>query len=51
MSQAGEKAENGGENGGEQVEIEPLLVKRHAKYFERVLNILPGALSNLDSNR
>ena len=34
-----------------QREIHPLLVKRHAKYFERVLTILPGSLSNLDSNR
>ena len=35
----------------EKKEAEPLLVKRHAKFFERVLNILPGSLSKLDSNR
>ena len=34
-----------------QEQIHPLLVQRHAKYFERVLNILPGTLSSLDSNR
>lgn len=30
---------------------EPLLFKRHVKYFERVLNCLPCSLSKLDSNR
>ncbi len=34
-----------------QSKIHPLLVKMHAKYFERVLNILPGRMSSLDSNR
>lgn len=29
----------------------PLLVKRHIKYFERVLNCLPCSLAKLDSNR
>ena len=30
---------------------EVLQVKRHAKYFVRVLNVLPNFVSNLDSNR
>lgn len=30
---------------------EPILFKRHIKYFERVLNCLPCSLSKLDSNR
>lgn len=34
-----------------EVSREPLLFKRHIKYFERVLNCLPCSLAKLDSNR
>lgn len=49
---AKERTENAAEERlKKQKEIHPLLAKMHAKYFVRVLNILPGALSKLDSNR
>ena len=40
--QAGEK---------EQEEEEPLLVKRHVKYLQRVMGVLPYGAKSLDVNR
>lgn len=29
----------------------PLLVKRHVKYFQRILNVLPQAVASMDTSR
>ena len=38
-------------NGEEKHQRHPLLVKRHIQYFKRVLGVLPGSMSSLDTNR
>lgn len=41
----------GTKEAGEEARREPIQFKRHAKYFERVLNCLPTSLAKMDSNR
>lgn len=48
---APEEDQNAGSGEAQEPKREVLQVKRHAKYFVRVLNVLPNAVSNLDSNR
>ena len=40
-----------GEKEQEEVEEEPLLVKRHVKYLQRVMGVLPYGAKSLDVNR
>ena len=40
-------SEDGESSGGET----PLLVKKHIQYFKRILNVLPHAVSSMDTSR
>ena len=46
-----QEPESAMEEGEGEKEREVFHTKRHIKYFVRVLNVLPCALSSLDSNR
>ena len=39
------------EDGESSVGETPLLVKKHIQYFKRILNVLPHAVSSMDTSR
>lgn len=45
------QGQGGEEQDSKKDKEEPVLLKRHVKYFGRVLDVLPCSLSSLDSNR